>query len=78
MPTGVFDDDGDTLEDKDGDAFDIDSIAGDGRITLDGVRPNRTFYIQLGDDRFNRQPSSTTAAWQLQANWLTTVCSEFN
>ena len=53
MPTGVFDDDGDTLEDKDGDAFDIDSIADDGRITLDGVRPNRTFYIQLGDDRFN-------------------------
>lgn len=53
MPTGVFDDDGDTLEDKDGDAFNIDSIAGDGRITLDGVRPNRTFYIQLGDDRFN-------------------------
>ncbi|WP_303790044.1 hypothetical protein [Anaerotruncus colihominis] len=53
MPTGVFDDDGDTLEDKDGDAFDIDSIAGDGRITLDGVRPNRTFYIQLGDDSFD-------------------------
>ena len=47
------DEDGEDLEDIDGDNFDVDRIASDGRITLDGVAPGQTIYIKLGENGFN-------------------------
>ena len=52
-PIAVQDEDGEDLEDIDGDNFDVDRIASDGRITLDGVAPGQTIYIKLGENGFN-------------------------
>ncbi len=46
-PIGVYDDDGDWLEDNSGSSFPRPSS--DGKVVLDGVLPNQTFYIKLGD-----------------------------
>ena len=49
QPIAVYDEDGETLEDNSGDNFEIDDIASNGRLTLDGLLPNQTFYIKLGE-----------------------------
>ena len=46
-PLGVYDDEGDWLEDNSGSSFPRPSS--DGKVVLDGVLPNQTFYIKLGD-----------------------------
>ncbi|WP_101908279.1 InlB B-repeat-containing protein [Marasmitruncus massiliensis] len=49
QPIAVYDEDGETLEDNSGDNCEIDDIASNGRLTLDGLLPNQTFYIKLGE-----------------------------
>ena len=52
-PIAVQDEDGEPLEDNEGDTFNIGAIATDGRITLDGLAPGQTFYIKLGEIGFD-------------------------
>ena len=52
-PIAVEDEDGERLEDNNGDVFVISQISSDGRITLDGIEPGQTFYIKLGEIGFD-------------------------
>ena len=47
-PLGVYDDEGDPLEDNTGSTFGRGVIS-EGKVVLDGVLPNQTFYIKLGE-----------------------------
>ena len=52
-PIAVLDSDGDPLEDNDGRDFPIAKIASDGEIVLDGITPGQTFYIELGNRKWD-------------------------
>lgn len=73
-PIGVYDDDGDWLEDNSGSSFPRPSS--DGKVVLDGVLPNQTFYIKLGDagNDYVTELSSGGKARASQA-WSTTTSS---
>lgn len=49
QPIAIYNEDGEVLEDNSGDEFEIDDIASNGKLTLDGLLPNQTFYIKLGE-----------------------------